>query len=142
MTPKPITYFVVLILAFTVLSCASQKGMKWFFLDAPKGYTSSENTGDHGFSENYYTYSDGSILFITNVIDSGSHTNHDNRLKKYGRDIYLMFAISDSLDIQGERDGLFWREMKKDYLVYGYLNVPEEKKELFDQLIENGVSVR
>jgi|GEM_PF-6053144 len=141
---------LILISSFSLISCLS-KSVNEFELNvkdntstvrigAPEGFDISKYTDDNGYREHHYQYEDGSILYITDDIDSGSDFN-EYKAKEYGENIYLRIAISDSIDIGGKHEGKYWREIKKEGIVYGYLNVPSDRKSLFDDVLENEIVI-
>ena len=137
-----------LVLIFPLNSCITKNVNKFelnrlgtiseFKIGAPEGFEMLKYTDDHGYQEHHYKYSDGSILYITDDIDSGSDFN-EYKAEEYGDHIFLSITISDSIDIGGMHEKKYWREIKKDGVIFGYLNVPFDKKNMFDDVVENKI---
>lgn len=129
-------------------SCATQNMVKFelhgydtasvFRIDAPEGFKVSKYSDDHGYREYHYKYDDGSILYITDNLKTGSDFNK-YKSEKYGSQIYIKITVSDSIDIGGVHEDRYWREIKNKYVVYGYMNVPPGRKEQFDNIVENKI---
>ena len=103
------------------------------YMDIPSGFVTSKFNGLH-FGENgvSFTYLDGSELFISNAFYDGTSLNIKNRNYSHKPRI----ADIDSLSSFGtQENNLLWREVIAGKVVVGYLNVPSEKKELFDKAL-------
>ena len=79
-------------------------------------------------------YPDSSVIYITDDDKSGGSLN-TVKAEQYGEEIYFKILSSDSLNIDGIRHGLCWREKRVNKVVIGYLNVPLERKRIFDQAL-------
>jgi len=132
-----------IIAAFSIIvctSCIAQKAVRFpagkhnYILDVPYGYKLTTVKDDHGFKEYRMVYPDSSVIYITNDNKSGGAIN-TVKAEKYGDGIYLKILSSDTLNINGIKSEKYWREQKINNIVIGYLNVPPNKKEQYDQAL-------
>lgn len=77
-------------------------------------------------------YPDSSIIYITNDDKSGGAVN-TIKAEKYGDGIYLKILSADTLGYWWNEK--YWREQKKGQVVIGYINVPPDKREEYDQAL-------
>ncbi len=106
-----------------------------------------------------YIYPDSSVIYVTN--DEIFNPNADNiqllndtvykfRFWRYmyNRALYAMIGLADQVpeyggDLHGrDSNGLYWRDIFKEGAAYrdvyfGYARVPEDKKEIYDKVIES-----
>jgi hypothetical protein len=123
--------------AFTTFESLSNSNKIIFCLDVPKKYKKIKTQGDthYGFEVKVIYYADSSIIYIGNNVHEGSILNFQNRM----RGGYASFAKKSSLDtiyMTGiQSNGNFWRENILGNVVIGYLNVPSNKKEVYDRAL-------
>jgi len=133
-------FIVISILVVFCSSCMAQKTVKFstgeskYLLNVPSGYELREVTDYHGLKEYRLVYPDSSIIYITDDDKSGGAVN-TIKAEKYGDGIYLKILSADTLDIDGMKNERYWREQKKGKVVIGYINVPPDKKERYDQAL-------
>lgn len=109
----------------------------------------------------FYIYSDSSVIYVTNYGTGSCHPNfyniqslddtvHKFRFQRqmYNRALYAMIGLADQVpeyggDLHGrDSNGLYWRDIFKEDTAYqdvyfGYARVPEDKKEIYDKVIES-----
>ena len=133
----------IFILLFLIVGCSSSNQTLQFTvsenkidLPLPKPEEVKNYEDDHQFREKHFIYSDGSIFFITDDSKSGSEFNQ-SKVEKFGDSILLRIATSDTLDIFGESESGFWREIKfnNPTIVAGYFNTSKEMKSRFDSTL-------
>lgn len=123
-------------------SCATQKTFKYsvasekYYIQIPSGYQLSKTLDDHGYFEHRFLYPDSSVIYVTDDIGSGGAMNYA-KVEKYGQGIFLDIIGNDTLDINGEKEGRFWREKKIHGIVLGYLNANNVKKREYDKMLIN-----
>ena len=104
-----------------------------YLISVPKGgILRKVPTGD-SFKEYRISFSDSSIVYITNDNWSGSRLNFENR---YNNNIKTINKKSenDTLILVGvQGNGRLWKEKFVGDIVVGYFNVKPEEKEKFDQ---------
>lgn len=92
-------------------------------------------TGDY-HTEYCVLYPDSSIIYITNDESRGSALNFKNRVSS-GLDLYRKEHLMDTLsNTLLQNDGRYWSETVLGEIVVGYLNVPPNKKELYDKSLK------
>lgn len=87
----------------------------------------------HGGKQFTFKYNEGSVLFINNNTEEAP-----NILSEYlSEKEYSSFVFNDSLNYEGKdaSNNTFWKVLKKDGFLRGYLNVPEQYKKTFDKAI-------
>lgn len=124
----------------------------------PAGYTYCFEYGT-GQEADCYIYPDSAVIYVTN--DETFNPNADNiqllndtiykfRFSRYmyNRALYAMIGLADQVpeyggDFHGrDSNGLYWRDIFKEGAAYrdvyfGYAWVPEDKKEIYDKVIES-----
>lgn len=107
-------------------------------MSIPENYLiddSSTLTGDNS-KEIRYIYPDSSIIYITNEERKGSSLNTLNKMKE-AIDSYIESYKSDTLYYKGiQEDGRFWAENFLGEIIIGYVNCPQDRKELFDKSLK------
>jgi len=134
-------HIVIYVILILLTSCGTTKGVKLeakktsYFLDLPSGYDLQKKQGEV-YKEYHFLYPDGSVFYFTDDDESGGAVNKE-KIKKYGNDILVKIAVSDTIDISGSNqdDGKYWREKKETNIVVGYVNTTKEHKESFDNAI-------
>jgi len=99
----------------------------------PKGFTTTETVYE---SERFkvFLYPDSSKLFFSNKV--ALYAFYPDAYKKYGKDLNLKLLSADTLTINGvDESGRIWKDRKATNVVYGYIQVPPEKKGIFDSII-------
>lgn len=105
-----------------------------YLMDVPKGAKFTEVNLSHG-KEKRIEYRDGSILYISDDEWRGSGLNFSNRVS-IGHYSYHKEILYDTLNNAGQQsDGNHWREYVVGQVVVGYVNIPKDRKELFDQAL-------
>ena len=67
---------------------------------------------------------------------AGSYLNYENA-EQLGKHIYIDKIDKDSFNIEGvDKNGLFWRELKKDGISIGYLNVKKSKISFYNRILK------
>jgi hypothetical protein len=100
----------------------------------PKWEYSKTYIDPHGYEEKYFYYPDSAIIFLSSNVSDGSEINK-LKFEKYGNNISLKFLTQDTLTLEGYSNDKFWTELKKDKIIFGYLNVSHENKKKYDILI-------
>ena len=118
---------------------ADQQGLKFHYqMKIPKGYTMKE-MGFENEKTKMFIYQDSSRLFFSDNIKQSAF--YPDAYKKYGSDLNLKFLSSDTITISGiDVEGKLWEERKVRHVVYGYMKVPLEKKEMFDITLNGFIS--
>ncbi len=107
---------------------------------------------------NLYTYPDSSIIYVTNWDFFNPNFHNAKSLNdtiwkfRFQRHVYnkawyvehgLGHMVPEYDELQGvDSNGLYWRDILKEDTVdrdvcFGYARVPEDKKELYDKIIES-----
>jgi hypothetical protein len=125
---------------FTHLSSTTSEQQKIdYTMEVPKGYTLKmyKADGESGVSNEYW-YSDSSVIYLS---DFGVSINEDNITKgKYaGKKIEFSMKqnqiYGDTLVLEGKSKNGYWKEIIIGKVIFGYLNVLDQKKELFDKAL-------
>jgi hypothetical protein len=113
---------------------ADSKTVKYKML-LPKGYKYIPIDYQHARGK-VFLYLDSSSLFFTN--DTKTGMIYPEKFKKYGSDVGMKFLTNDTLVLNGTDDkGRYWEERKMKNIVYGYVKVPPDKKEIFDEALNS-----
>ncbi|MEO7211089.1 MAG: hypothetical protein ABIY35_09085 [Chitinophagaceae bacterium] len=132
-------------LLFIFLSCGTTKKVKYkvtnkegenltYQVRIPKGFKVKEADYEHERFK-VFIYADSSSIFFSNDIYTGAFP--PEAYIKYGQGIRLMFKSVDTITLDGVGDkGKLWKYRKATNVVFGYLQVPPEKKVMFDNLID------
>jgi hypothetical protein len=108
-------------------------------MNIPANYSLNEKTGDgEAGYEKQYTYSDSSIIYIS---DFNINVNYNNLVKsnKYEK-YFVAFLNGDTISLSGTTDnGLYWRNIRFKNVSIGYLNVKENHKLEFDKSLNSFV---
>jgi hypothetical protein len=92
---------------------------------------------DAGLCEYQFSYKNSSALYISTDVYSGSSLNSRNR-QSLGIDIYRKSNIFDTIRNDGlQKNGRCWLEYILGDYVVGYVNVPVEQKEEFNQMVNS-----
>ena len=134
------------IIVFLLVSCVSPKNMTYvkynsyvgntalkLRMNVPNGYklTLLERGND---LEKQYWYPDSLSIYISS--DLMAYLNYDN-IRATGRSGDRNFLL-DSLTLEGrDKKGLYWKDIKMKQICVGYVNVPKEKKELFENALKS-----
>ncbi|WP_143255069.1 hypothetical protein [Alkalitalea saponilacus] len=133
----------VLLIYILTIACVpgmSQKTRKFslgdqhYFLDVSKGFICYKIIDDEHYIEYRLAYNDSSIIYITNDDKSGGAINIFKE-KKYGKDVSLKILLNETLDLNGEYMGRYWREKKESNVVVGYINVLPQDIEKFNIIL-------
>lgn len=91
-------------------------------------------TGGEG-EEHRYWYSDSSLIYIS---DAKGLTSYNEQLIRQQEGAYSRKFLSDSIMLKGTNEkGSYWEEIKYKGLLYGYSNVPPDKKQLYDNAMSS-----
>lgn len=153
---------LIFILVVFMASCITSKNMDTIkynpptagkhFLDIPKGYNFviSEVSAEY---EHKYKYEDSSFIYLTTF----DVTPNSENIENLGDSIYryrfqneelrkevnkmlgkeVMKTLPDTFKLSGkDKNDLFWKDIKYGEISIGYVNVPKEKKEVFDKSLE------
>ncbi|AIZ63694.1 hypothetical protein PK28_08300 [Hymenobacter sp. DG25B] len=104
-----------------------------YSLPLPRGFKRLESADYHGRKLVKFNYPDSSCVFIT---DKNGYVA-DFMSLKYGDGIYVFVATEDTVNINGLYKNKYWREIKKNNVIYGYSNVSEDRRAEFDMVINN-----
>lgn len=132
---------VLVLLSVLFVSCMAQKTVKFsidtkqYLLDIPSGYRLVKSKDYHQHIEYKFQYPDSSIIYITDDIESGGAINTD-KVKKYGNNIFIKILTSDTLDISGVEGKKYWREIKRNNVVAGYINAPLSKEKQYQDVLK------
>lgn len=140
-----ISFILISILFFPFFFCASSKEVqkvsfkyyersreKKIVLNIPQGGKLIKILAGGEGEEHRYWYSDSAVIYISTL--SGSETLNGPLIRK--TDNYDKFFFSDSACFTGvDGKGNFWKEIRKDKIVYGYANVPISKKPVFEKAL-------
>ncbi|MFY0256378.1 hypothetical protein ACDQ55_20775 [Chitinophaga sp. 30R24] len=89
-------------------------------------------TGGEGEEYNYW-YSDSSLIYIS---DAKGNASFNEQLIRQQEGAYSRKFMSDSIMLKGtNKKGNYWKEIKYKGLLYGYSNVPPDKRELYDNVM-------
>ena len=114
----------------------NDKGQSFIYsLQLPRGYKVTELSFENENAKTY-TYSDSSrIIFSDNLTPSAFYKD---AYTKYGKDINIIFLSKDTITISGQDDlGRHWKTIKDYNVVYGYVQVPSDKKNQFDSILSS-----
>lgn len=125
---------------------------KKYSLKVPKGYEAKgyEVTVE---KERRYFYSDSSYIYFTNFSITPNYENieslgdsilqfrfQNEELTKSVNQILgkeVIKVLPDTFELSGiDNHSLYWKDIKAGQNSVGYLNVPEERKELFDRSLK------
>lgn len=105
-------------------------------VEVPKRYNRDKSVNE-GMCEYNFTYKDSSVLYISTNVWFGSRLNMENRYN-INHQAYRRENLRDTIEISGiQKNGELWREVIIGDVLFGYLNVPESKKELFDEVLNS-----
>ena len=131
---------LMLIIACRVNGPASTRKFSFFkdnkpkniVITVPKGYKDEKvRIGTYG-KEQYYTYPDGSILFVGLNMDWPSF-NQERKLTPYADTLTARSGSYKGID----EAGLYWKEIHFDYFIVGYSFVPAARREHFDRAVNS-----
>lgn len=96
---------------------------------------------DFGLCEYRFNYKDSSALYISTDVYCGSSLNSTNR-QSIGIDIYRKNNVLDTIRHEGlQKNGRYWLEYILGDYVVGYVNVPVEQKDEFNQMINSAQKI-
>lgn len=106
-----------------------------YLMDVPKeGYKDEFIVSGSHETEHRVVYQDSSIIYLTND-EAGSALNYDN-IQKISDKQQTGKLFVDTLSLEGQtEEGLYWKEVKLDEISVGYINVPPDKKEQYEQAL-------
>lgn len=104
-------------------------------MNIPQGYKLIRiGTGGEG-EEHRYWYSDSSLIYLSDA--SGLVSVNEQSIRNQEGASYRK-NLSDSILLKGvNNNGNYWVEVKYKGLLYGYSNVPPNKKQLYDSAIQS-----
>lgn len=106
-------------------------------LTVPRGYELVESVPGTTFSTEAH-YSDSSIIYIYST-ESLYYLNTDNlnNATNMRDQRNLAYFQGDTITVYGRDSlGLFWKDVMHEFYSFGYLNVPQERKEAFDSALQ------
>lgn len=134
----------VFIISLFFAACAMNREFRvtkfdHYKIEVPKGYLNHLIiSGNHG-KEYQYWYKDSMLFYFSN--ETGIATqNYENISKNQEARRIRTRAIleNDTFNLEGIGDkNLFWKECFYKDITIGYMNVPNEEKEIFDKAINS-----
>jgi len=114
-----------------------QNGNKLIYqVQLPKGFATRKTNYEHGWYKDFI-YPDSSVFFFSNNILGGFPFPPDAYIN-YGKDLNLKFISVDTISLNGIlNSGRLWRILRESNIMYGYTQVPPEKREMFDSIINH-----
>lgn len=134
----------LLIISLFFAACTINREFKftkfgYYRIQVPKGYLNHlVISGNHG-EEHQFWYSDSTLFYFSNETEITTH-NYENISKKEETKSIRAKAIleNDTFYLEGKDDkNLFWKEYFNGDITVGYMNVSNEKKEIFDKSINS-----
>ena len=157
--------FLLFTIVLLFLGCSTSKGLKtvkydpwksgWeLFIDIPRQGDLEKFLGEEvGY---LFTYKDGCVIHVGENISTPNYANiislgdSVSRYRFQNNDLVLeinkmsgkelMKPWPDTLILSGiDKNGLYWRDIMitDKNIALGYLNVPKEKKEIFDKSLDS-----
>ena len=135
-----------LILILLLNSCSTTKTVSFktlndkgksliYSLELPKGYKLTKLSFENENVQTY-TYADSSRIFFSDNLAPSSF--YKDAYKKYGKDLNLTFLSRDTITISGQdEEGRYWKTCKDYNVVYGYTQVPGEKLNQFEHILNS-----
>lgn len=118
---------------------SEQKGIN-YSIEIPKGFRLKVyKAGGEAGESREYRYLDSSVIYIS---DFGSSLNESNieiggySSKKFDFSMKQNRLIGDSLILTGRTKSGYWKEINIGAMAVGYLNVSDQKKEVFDEALK------
>lgn len=131
---------ITLIVAFAILSSCTKKiqvknqnGLSCSF-SFPKETKITKVVGDDPSLDWLIEFSKNKKVFVSTNDVSGSPLNRYKQ-QELGDNIVVKIVSSDSLTLQGKNSFGNWKEVKKNSIVYGYMNIPDSEIDVFEKLI-------
>ena len=135
---------IMFIISIFFAACAMNREFRvtkfdYYKIEVPEGYLNHLIiSGNHG-KEYQYWYKDSMLFYFSN--ETGIATqNYENISKNQETMIIRTKAIleNDTFNLEGKDDkNLFWKECFYKGIIIGYMNVPNEKKAIFDRAISS-----
>jgi hypothetical protein len=106
-------------------------------MDMPKGYAVDKiYYSDEKRMAKVVRYPDSTEVYFTDNISPNPGFFYPDAYRKYGKGISILFAVTDTITINGvDGEGKLWEDRKIKYVVYGYRGVPVNKKEQIDKIL-------
>lgn len=80
------------------------------------------------------------MFFFSNNIFGGFPFPSDAYFN-YGKDLNLKFISADTISLNGIlNSGRLWKTCRETNIMYGYTQVPPEKREMFDSIINQVIA--
>lgn len=153
MRTNSIVYFLLLLFCIYIFGCStktiklktyidykSKDSSYWkqkkrvFRISVPNGFQKQTILGDHE-TEIQLVYQDSSIIYISDELKSGSYSNWKNLESITSKNFDYLYK--DTVINEGITKTGFWKEMKLKYIIIGYLNMPEDKKAVFEKSLKS-----
>jgi hypothetical protein len=136
-----------------IVKYRSTRSSQIYYLDVPIGFA-FKGYGVTIESENQYIYNDSSFIYISNFKNTPNYYN----IKELGDSIFqfrfqneelvselnqliaksIFNPLPDTFELSGQqKSGLYWKDIKLGQISVGYVNVPKEKRAIFDEAIES-----
>ena len=141
MKKQLLTFWIFLIVSCSTLQKSTtikyspiKKG-KSYYLDITAEFQFTGNKGGDGELEHFYTFSDSSLIYITNF---GGTPNYKN-IRKQGVYYQLFEALNngDTLILEGKnKKGNYWKNITINKINLGYKNVNINSKDEFDKILD------
>ena len=106
----------------------------------PKGFVlKTYKAGGEVGTENQYSYSDSSVIYISDFASSINEQNIRNEgyaSKKFEYNMKKYSSNNDTLILSGKNQNeLYWKEVIIGKICFGYIEVRLEKKNIFDKAL-------
>lgn len=125
---------------FTVYEVENQKEIRRVYtVNIPKEYNDYKIISGHG-KEHQFWYSDSLLLYFSTERNTPNNENIRNagQWDEKFKHIIGLRESSDTLIFEGRNyRNNFWKELIIGEINIGYLNVPKEKKSVFDHAINS-----
>lgn len=140
-------YKIIFIWSILLISCSTTKTVSYKVTDnkgktfiyqakIPKGFKTKVTNYEHGWYKDFI-YPDSSMFFFSNNILGGFPFPPDAYIN-YGKDLNLKFISVDTITLNGIlNSGSLWKIQKATNVMYGYIQVPSDKKEIFDKILDS-----
>ncbi|MCO5950546.1 hypothetical protein [Mucilaginibacter flavidus] len=141
----------VIIISFSIVSCRES----FYYLKLPTSYNGHKfvyklkipqkfvlmsyhpKTGEASETENSAHLADGTTIYITDNISSGSNYN-EQKIAKYGENFGMLnYRLNDTATLYGVYNGRYWKEKKYPLVVVGYYNVDGNDVKSYDKLLND-----
>lgn len=128
-----------LVIAIMLSSCSNKIQLKnsngsVCTFEFPKGARITKIITDEPFLNWLISFPNNKKIFISNDDISGCPLN-TYKQKEYGENVVVKIVANDTLTLRGENEFGYWKEVKKNGIVYGYMNIPNNEIIKYEMLI-------